>query len=132
MADKKIAVADIEPLVEKYNGNVAAIARALGVNRSTVWARVQESVTLKAALENAREAMLDNAESVLYQKVLIGSTPELLFFLKTQGKRRGYTEKLEVIVEQRVREELGGRLDALANELDAETYQHVLAILAGS
>jgi hypothetical protein len=95
MAEKKIAIADIEPLVEKFNGNVAAIARALGVNRSTVWARVQESTTLKAALDNAREAMLDNAESVLYRKVLEGSTAELIFFLKTQGKRRGYTERQE-------------------------------------
>lgn len=131
MAEKKIAVADIEPLIEKFNGNVAAIARSLGVNRSTVWARVQESSTLKAALEAARESMLDNAESVLYRKVLEGSTPELIFFLKTQGKRRGYTEKLEVAIEERVKEELGGRLDALAGALDKETYQHVLAILAG-
>lgn len=91
---RKIAIADIEPLVEKYNGNVAAIARALGVNRSTVWARVQESANLQAALESARETMLDNAESVLYKKVLEGSTPELIFFLKTQGKGRGYVEKV--------------------------------------
>ena len=40
--------------------------------------------------------MLDNAESILYKKVLEGSTPELLFFLKTQGKRRGYVERSEV------------------------------------
>jgi hypothetical protein len=26
---KAVTIADIEPLVEKYNGNVAAIARAL-------------------------------------------------------------------------------------------------------
>lgn len=131
MAERKILVSDVEPLVETYNGNVAAIARKLGVSRGTVWARVQESSTLKVALENARETMLDNAESVLYRKVLDGSTPELLFFLKTQGRRRGYTEKLEVAIEQRVKEELGGRLDALAEALDGETYRHVLAILAG-
>ena len=47
-------------------------------------------------INEARETMLDNAESVLYQKVLAGSTPELLFFLKTQGKRRGYVERQEV------------------------------------
>lgn len=132
MADKKIAIADIEPLVDKFNGNVAAIARALGVNRSTVWARVKESATLQASLESARESMLDNAESVLYQAVLRGETAELLFFLRTQGKGRGYTEKLEIAIEERVKQELGGRLDDLAKELDEETYQHVLAILARS
>jgi hypothetical protein len=96
MAEKKILVSDVEPLVEKYNGNIAAIARALGVSRGTVWARVQESTTLKAALDNARESMLDNAESVLYQAVLRGQTAELIFFLKTQGKSRGYIERQEV------------------------------------
>lgn len=93
---QKISVADIEPLVNEYKGNVAAIARKLGVNRSTVWARVQDSSTLKAALEDARETMLDNAESKLYQKVLDGDTVSLLFFLKTQGRSRGYIEKQEV------------------------------------
>ena len=92
---KKILVADVEPLVAEFNGNVAAIARRLGVSRSTVWARCQESPSLMAALESARETMLDHAESVLYRKVLEGSTPELIFFLKTQGKARGYTERTE-------------------------------------
>jgi hypothetical protein len=96
MKPKKILAKDVEPLVEKFNGNVAAIARALGVTRGTVWTRCQESPKLMASLEAARDTMLDNAESVLYKKVLEGSTPELLFFLKTQGKSRGYTEKSEI------------------------------------
>lgn len=93
---RKISVADIEPLVSEYKGNVAAIARKLGVNRSTVWARVQESPNLKAALEDARETMLDNAESKLYANVLDGDTTSLIFFLKTQGRSRGYIEKQEI------------------------------------
>lgn len=91
----KVTVADVLPLVEPNMGNVAAIARKLGVTRGTVWNRCKESPTLMAALEDARETMLDNAESRLYQKVLAGETAELLFFLKTQGKKRGYWEKYE-------------------------------------
>lgn len=121
---KSITVVDVLPLVDKYNGNVAAIARALGVNRATVWARCQESVTLMAALESARESMLDNAESVLYKKVLEGSTAELLFFLKTRGKGRGYSERMEhtgadgqPIDIRRVAELSDEELDALAERL---------------
>lgn len=97
MTQLKITVADVMPLVEPTKGNVAQIARQLGVNRSTVWLRCQESPTLMAALESARESMLDNAESVLYKKVLEGSTVELLFFLKTQGRNRGYVERQEIV-----------------------------------
>lgn len=96
MGRKKIYVEDVKPLVEKHRGNVAAIARELGVSRGTVWNRVQESVTLKAALEDARETMLDEAESRLYEAVLAGETAELLFFLKTQGRSRGYVERQEI------------------------------------
>lgn len=93
---KKITIADVEPLIEKLHGNIAAIARTLGVNRGTVWNRVIESKTLQVSLEQARETMLDNAESKLYSNALNGDTTSLIFFLKTQGKRRGYTERLDV------------------------------------
>jgi hypothetical protein len=89
--EKKVLVEDIEPLVHEYKGNVAAIARKFGVSRGTIWNRVQESTTLRAAFEDARESMVDNAESSLYNKVLKGEdTTALIFFLKTQGRRRGY------------------------------------------
>jgi hypothetical protein len=93
---KKATVEEIQQEIESTRGNVAAIARKLGVNRSTIWKRCNESPTLMAALIDARESMLDNAESMLYKKVLEGSTPELLFFLKTQGRNRGYVERQEV------------------------------------
>lgn len=96
MSQIKTTVADILPLIESNRGNVAGIARHLGVSRGTIWNRCNESPTLMQALTDAREAMIDNAESMLYKKVLEGSTPELIFFLKTQGRRRGYFEKQEI------------------------------------
>ncbi len=93
---KKVTVEEVEPLIAESRGNVAVIARKLGVSRGTIWNRCNESTTLMAALSDARETMLDNAESMLYKKVMEGSTIELLFFLKTQGRNRGYVERHEV------------------------------------
>lgn len=98
MTQLKVTVSDVLPLIESNRGNVAAIARSLGVTRGTIWNRCNESPTLMQALTDAREAMIDNAESMLYKKVLEGSTPELLFFLKTQGRHRGYVERQENVV----------------------------------
>lgn len=95
MTQQKAPVAEVLPLIEQYKGNVAAIARKFGVARGTILNRCKESPTLMQALEDARETMLDNAESMLYNKVLEGSTVELLFFLKTQGRSRGYIERQE-------------------------------------
>jgi len=45
---------------------------------------------------NARELALDVGESQLMKAVNEGKTAELLFFLKTQGKSRGYVDRQEV------------------------------------
>ena len=94
--EKKVLVEDVLSLVDEFKGNLAAIARKLGVGRTTVQRRCAESTQLTEALAAARETMLDNAESVLYSRVLEGHTAELLFFLKTQGYRRGYVERREI------------------------------------
>jgi hypothetical protein len=96
MGKKRILVADIEPLVDELHGNIAAIARKLGVARQTIYNRVNESTSLQASLESARETMLDEAENVLYEQVLAGNMTAVIFFLKTRGKSRGYTERTEI------------------------------------
>ena len=92
---KTVKVSDIEPLVDKYKGNIAAIARHFGVSRGTIYNRMADSVNLKTAMEDARETMLDNAESQLYKQAMEGNTTALIFLLKTQGKGRGYVERVE-------------------------------------
>ena len=75
----------------KYHGNMAAAARALTVNRSSVWKFVKKSPDLTAQMESLKETMLDHAESALQKAVLKGEAWAICFFLKTQGKSRGYT-----------------------------------------
>jgi len=93
---RRVTNADVEQHIEPTKGNVAAIARALGTSRGTVWNRIQSSPALQALLADARETMLDNAESSLYRAVLNGEAWAVCFFLKTQGKGRGYVERQEV------------------------------------
>ena len=86
----------VKERIHKYHGNLSAVARGVGRSRSWLYLYLEKHPDLWDTVNEARETMLDNAESVLYQKVLAGSTPELLFFLKTQGKRRGYIERQEI------------------------------------
>lgn len=65
------------------------------MQRNTVYTWIESYATAQQALQNARESALDNAESILYKKILDGDTTALIFFLKTQGKNRGYSERHE-------------------------------------
>lgn len=91
-----LKVAQIEKVVDRYDGNIAAIARHFKVTRQTIYNRIKESVTLQDAIQDAREATLDDAESELNKQWKSGNTTALIFFLKTQGKSRGYTERQEL------------------------------------
>lgn len=85
----------IQQLIE-LKGNVAMLAKKLGVSRTTIYNYVNRHPSVKRALNEARESMLDNVESQLYTKALAGNMTAIIFFLKTQGKRRGYTERIEL------------------------------------
>jgi AcrR family transcriptional regulator len=93
---KRAPLSAIGPLIAEKHGNIAAIARALGVSRGTIHNRIDSSPRLKVELEQARQTMLDHVESALYAKVLAGDTTAMIFWLKTQGKRRGWVERTEV------------------------------------
>lgn len=77
-------------------GNVAAIARKLGVARSSVIEFIQARDTLLAIQADVREGRLDDAESALDRAVLAGEGWAICFLLKTQAKGRGYVEKQQV------------------------------------
>lgn len=90
------SIEDLYPLIEKYGGNIAAVARAARVSRQTIYNRIKEHPELSSAIEDARESQLDNIESALYQKAIAGDTTAMIFVMKTRGKGRGYSERLEL------------------------------------
>ena len=81
--------------IVELNGNVAAVARSLGMTRQTLYAYIRTKKTVQDALEESREKMIDNVESVLYSQALAGEAWAVCFFLKTQAKHRGYVEKVQ-------------------------------------
>jgi len=82
--------------IRDKRGNIAAVAVALHTSRQTVYRYIEKHAKLKDVLAESRESMLDMVESVLYSKALEGESWAVCFFLKTQGKSRGYIERSEV------------------------------------
>jgi hypothetical protein len=93
-------------------GNLAGIALAAGVSRQAVHKFIRSDPGLSALLDAERERVLDLVEHSLVQRAMAGEAWAVCFYLKTQGKRRGYVERQELTgaeggpVRVRVAEEL--------------------------
>lgn len=92
---KTLTVENLKPEIVKKRGNLASVARSFGVTRQAVHDYVKNN-DLQEFVDEEREKKLDEAEDILWGKVQEGATPELLFFLKTQGRKRGYIERQEI------------------------------------
>lgn len=79
-------------------GSFAGAARRLGCTRQTVQNYCQREPELYVTCVQARETMLDDAEDALKTLVADGDLGAICFYLKTQGKARGYVERAEQAV----------------------------------
>lgn len=80
---------------QKSGCNISEACRVADIERQTFYNWLNADPDFKSAIEEAKEKLLDFAESKLVEQIQTGITPALIFFLKTQGKQRGYTEKVQ-------------------------------------
>ena len=114
-------------------GLLTMAARKAGVSYTTVKRYAAEFPSVKEAVQDAKESMLDFAEGKLYSKIKDGDNIAILFYLKTQGKARGYIERQEFAnpqgesfrVEHDAKSKLISMFDSLATRSreDKETKQ---------
>lgn len=100
MTTKKArGVQDIAALIAQHDGNLSAVARALGYkSRGLLYRRIKESATLQSAVDDARESFVDEVESSLYQNARNGNVAAQIFIMKAHpvAKRRGWGERQEL------------------------------------
>lgn len=86
----------IREAIEAAGGIVVEAAEKLGCTPKTVYQYIKRHPDLEDARNEAREITLDLAESELIKKIKAGDTTCIIFYLKTQGKHRGYVEKQDI------------------------------------
>lgn len=85
----------IEALI-KSMGVVQQACKSVGVSRTTFYDYYNNDEKFKAAVDDCKEIALDFAESKLLKNIDGGKETSIIFYLKTQGKKRGYIERTEV------------------------------------
>jgi len=75
--------------------NISTSCRAIGVSRQTFYEWISKDKKFKREINEIEESIIDNVESKLMEKIESGDLGAIIFFLKTKGKKRGYTERIE-------------------------------------
>jgi len=81
--------------LEKSAGIVSQASAACGVRRRTHYEWLKNDPEYRAAVDDIRELIIDKAETTLLNAIESGDITATIFVLKTLGKRRGYSEKVD-------------------------------------
>ena len=115
-----VGVTEVIAQLERSHGNIKHAAGKLSTSRTILHRYINEHPTVAAALADIREGTKDDAELMLYDRMRTSDTL-LIFYLKTQAKDRGYTERTET--------EISGR-DGGDIVIKAVDYRNGLAAIA--
>lgn len=77
-------------------GNISESCKVANIGRRTYYGWIEKDEKFKQDVEDAKEALIDLAESKLMENIKGNDNTSIIFFLKTKGKKRGYVEKQEV------------------------------------
>jgi len=80
----------------RSRGFISVTAENLGCNEQTVRNYIAKYPECKTACDEAREKTLDHVESKLLEMIGDKNVTAAIFYLKTQGKNRGYVERQEI------------------------------------
>lgn len=82
--------------LNKHGGVVSRAARELGYATTTLKQKMYTNETLKKYRDGFQENLLDEAEKGLLEKCKEGNIQAIRFALSTLGRRRGYSERVEL------------------------------------
>jgi len=89
----KVTLEHIEKALELSGGFQSHAAQKLGISVQALNKRIQKSKRLQDTLWAIKEKYLDMTESKLLSMIKAGEPSAIYFYLKTQGKHRGYIEQ---------------------------------------
>ena len=79
----------------RSGGVVAEACIATGIGRSTYYRWYAEDCDFREAADDIAETQIDFVESKLLRAINNGDVTATIFYLKTKGKKRGYSDKAQ-------------------------------------
>ena len=93
---ERYTAAQMVDAIRECRGMVSVTARMLKCDPVTVRNYAAKYASVAEALREARNLTTDRAELALFKKIDEGEAWAVCFYLKTQGRGRGYVERQEL------------------------------------
>ena len=108
--------------LEKNLGIVTTACKEIGINRDTYYEYYNSDPEFRRKVDDINEIVIDFAETQLYKKIKEGSEKSILFLMKYKGKKRGYTDSIDItsngkditeikLIQIKSKDDLDGRID---------------------
>ncbi len=93
-----VSVKALEKAIAEHRGNITRVAQAVKLSRQTVYRRIEVSPALQAAVQEAREALIDLVEGGLYDAAVGGNLTAQIAVLNNHpvSRQRGWGQRLEL------------------------------------
>jgi hypothetical protein len=85
---------DFLKVLDSSLGIVKTACNKYGIARQTYYDWLKDD-WFKAEVKNVKRSRIDFAETALFKNIKKGKEASIIFFLKTQGKDDGYSERFE-------------------------------------
>ena len=82
--------------LEKSLGIVTPACKEVGITRNTFYDYYRTDEAFKKAVDDINEIVLDFTENQLFKKIKEGSERSILFYMKYKGRKRGYTDSVDI------------------------------------
>lgn len=93
---EKYTIEAVSKAIIGSGGIISTIAKRLGCQWSTASKLIERYPDAQVLYRDEKEAILDLCEGTLYQSVKNGDVQSSKWILATAGKKRGWSEKLEI------------------------------------
>lgn len=84
--------------LKECSGIVTFACEKVGLSRQTFYRWCRDDPEFKERVDAINELQIDVAEASLLKKIQNGDTTAIIFYLKTKGKDRGYSERREISI----------------------------------
>lgn len=84
---------------KKAGGIVCVACERTGIDRTTYYRWCKDDPEFAQAVKEVEAAQIDFVESKLMENINAGDTKAMIFYLKTKGKARGWTERELPLIE---------------------------------